>query len=477
MKWLFPMFCALMVLSFPAISPAAGGKSVNRQILQLLKEKDLVTEQQFQEWNRQLTEEERRELPVKYDGGMVLEDAGKNFKLKIGGRAHIDAILFTHGDPVTDGKGTPANNEILVRRLWLTIKGTAYKYYSAVIQPDFTHPSHFQDATVDFEYSPQLHLRIGQFRPPFSLETSNSSNYRDGMFQPISHENMSPVRDRGIMLQGEVLQDRLFYGLAVTNGSRIGQSDADEHKDWFGRLFYQPFRESDAAALRGLYLGASVSYGRQNHTYTVVDNQPASNTTWWNQGIFRNPVGVNANVAGGTPFFQFKNGVNQNGVRSRSNLEAAWNRGPWSMKGEWQHMNLDNLSIGAQQGDFDIDGYYLSASYFVTGEEQPVKRGIYKPITPKENFDWDQGTWGAWQILIRYSDINLDKSLLDKGFADPARFTQGASEYTLGITWFLNEMLKIQCNYNHTRFDSAVRLNNKDLNYEDSFSTRLAFIF
>jgi len=56
---------------------------------------------------------------------------------------------------------------------------------------------------------------------------------------------------------------------------------------------------------------------------------------------------------------------------------------------------MDDLSVNNQKGNFNIDGYYLALSYFITREEQVFKDGTIARVKPDTNFDADKNTWGG----------------------------------------------------------------------------------
>jgi len=61
------------------------------------------------------------------------------------------------------------------------------------------------------------------------------------------------------------------------------------------------------------------------------------------------------------------------------------------------------------------------------------------------------------------------------GYADRTRYTDGAKGGTIGINWYLNEMVRIMLNYNHIEFDDYVR--EADDDDEDVFLARFALEF
>lgn len=103
------------------------------------------------------------------------------------------------------------------------------------------------------------------------------------------------------------------------------------------------------------------------------------------------------------------------------------------------------MSGGTNYGNYTTNGYYVMASYFLTGEhrEYEKKSGAFGRVIPHTNAkifsqDCSEPKWGAWQVLARFSDLNLNNNGLLGGMT---------CDYTVGLNWFLNPNMKIQANY------------------------------
>jgi phosphate-selective porin OprO/OprP len=118
--------------------------------------------------------------------------------------------------------------------------------------------------------------------------------------------------------------------------------------------------------------------------------------------------------------------------------EAAWILGPLSLQGEYTMASVEGVS-GADP-DPDFDGYYLQASYFLTGEFRPYNKtaGCIGPIKPESNAFAKDGGHGAWEVAARYSSIDLADSGVDKG---------QLQDVTLGVNWYLNPNTRVMFNY------------------------------
>ena len=124
------------------------------------------------------------------------------------------------------------------------------------------------------------------------------------------------------------------------------------------------------------------------------------------------------------------------------NVEMVWQRGPLSVQGE-----VTRSWLAATGDDSVYSGAYGFASYFLTGEHRPYNRrsasfGRVQPIRP---VSFHQGGWGAWELALRLSAINLDEGAALGG----REFNQ-----TLGLNWYLRHDLRMMLNYVHGRVDS-----------------------
>jgi phosphate-selective porin OprO/OprP len=141
-------------------------------------------------------------------------------------------------------------------------------------------------------------------------------------------------------------------------------------------------------------------------------------------------------------------------------------------------LDLDDLKnpVG-QSHDLSMSGEYISLAYFLTGETQQFDpaQAVFKRTKPNKIFDPKNGTWGGLQLLARYERLGLSDGFFDHGYANPARYTDCAKGFTLGLNWYLNEMVRVMFNYNHIEFDDYVL--EADDDNEDVFLARFHLEF
>ena len=113
---------------------------------------------------------------------------------------------------------------------------------------------------------------------------------------------------------------------------------------------------------------------------------------------------------------------------------AAKLNGPLCFQGEYFHAFTKSTE------HLDFGGWYLSGSYVLTGETRKYRRtgGVFGEIKPVRSFHPSTGGWGALELALRYSSVDLnDKSV------------RGGKErnVTVGLNWYLTRKIRFMGNY------------------------------
>ena len=112
----------------------------------------------------------------------------------------------------------------------------------------------------------------------------------------------------------------------------------------------------------------------------------------------------------------------------RQGLEGLLIEGPWSLQSE---VLREDISRYGGNPDFSASGFYAFGSWVLTGESRPYFDGNVGNIHP-------HGNWGAWELLLRYSELNLNDGPIQGG---------KEHDWTLGANWYLTQHFKFQANY------------------------------
>ena len=71
----------------------------------------------------------------------------------------------------------------------------------------------------------------------------------------------------------------------------------------------------------------------------------------------------------------------------------------------------------------------MTGSVFLTGEE-----ASYGSVKPKSFFVPSAGHWGAFQLVARLQQLDLDDAVFSGGFADPTKSISRATAWGIGST-------------------------------------------
>lgn len=389
--------------------------------------------------------------------GFFLESPDGNFKLNIRGYAQVDSRVFPN-----NGGDTGFNN-IYLRRVRPTVSGTVYKHFDFVIQPDFgLNTTALADAFLEVKYFPEAKFRGGKFKPPFSLERLNSGSDIKFVERSIAN-NLTPNRDVGFQLAGDFFEGMLSYQIGVFNGvldNASGDTDVSSEKEFAGRIFTHPAKDSGIDALKGLGVGVAGTYGDLNQADDLASLR------------YRTPARSN--------YFQFDTddaSIVADDERHRIAPQAYWYWGPLGVMGEYIFSKqgakrIDDATGAVTKAQLDNAGWFTQVSYVLTGEE-----ASYKGVSPKNNFDPKNGQWGAFEVAARGSMVEVDEDAFDLGFASEPTSTAGAQNFGLGVNWYLNRNFKFMVNYERTWFDTAVEFGDSLRDKEDVILTRFQIAY
>lgn len=385
--------------------------------------------------------------------GFSLQSADGANQIKLRGVMQIDGRYLLDDAGFTAADRTGGTDTWTLTRVRPIIEGTLYNLVDFRFTPDFGQGrTVIQDAFVTARLSPALRITAGKFKAPFGLERLQSAN--DIRFVARAYPtSLSPNRDIGLAVEGDLLSGRLSYAISYANGVIDGGSsealtdvDVDDDQDLVVRLFSHPFAESDVFALRGLGLGIAGSYIEQVGTVTQP-LLPAFRTPP-QQTFFRYRTGATATIS--------------DGERIRYSPQFYYYLGGFGLLGEYVQVSTDvsrTTAAGTRIGTINNNGWQLAASWFLTGEE-----AAFRGYTPVSTFSPGK-SWGAFELTARYHELDIDDDAFIGGadsFADPAASATKVSTAEVGFNWYLNQNLKWVLNYGITRFDGGLASGDRD---------------
>jgi phosphate-selective porin OprO/OprP len=408
-----------------------------------------------------------------WNDGFFLRSADNQFMLRLTGQIQID-----YRDYLDDRDRTDIDS-FLLRRARLGIEATLFKYYDFRLLPDFgggasgaKSPS-IQDAYLNIHYWNALQVEVGKFKQPFSYEQLIQDRYVPTMERSMI-DQLVPARDVGAMLHGEnLLGGRFDYGVAASNGEINGSAETNNSKDFNGRVALRPFHDPDCPGglLDRLGFGFSAGYGiQQNGDKDFTSN--ATNTQW-----LATPATV--------PWLEFNAATVANGMRSRFSPEITYFYESLGLAAQYYHQEQQfSPSVTSPiVENVPFDGFYVMGTYLLTGETRYDYTQQIEPLAP---FDANHPFTcpGAWELVIRGDRLKVGSQAFAgtaaTQLANPALWSSGASETTIGFNWYFNKWARCQFNWEHAWFDQPVALGVtpvKLLSAQDTLYARFQIIF
>ncbi|HNP37528.1 MAG TPA: porin [Woeseiaceae bacterium] len=260
-----------------------------------------------------------------------------------------------------------------------------------------------------------LQITAGLFRPPYSLETQSKRAGLTFMERALPVAALSERRSAGISLLKRTPNAIIDMGWYFYSPDDQGQQEKGQALVL--RYVHAPLGSSHDRGFfdgRDIWAGVSLSYRT---------NASGPDTR------FRSlpEIGV-------TDDYFVDTGTIDGADRIyRAGLEASKVDGPFS----WQ---AELLAAKVERDDarsVHFTGGYVLASWFLTGESRNYSPASGEFLTVKPDAPVGKGNWGAWEVAIRASTVNLSDRDVVGG---------RQRNLTAGLNWYLNARLRMQAN-------------------------------
>ena len=372
--------------------------------------------------------------------GFVFSSADTNFVLKLKGLVQLDSRTFFGDNRLSDG-----NDGFSLRRARPIIEGTLFGELDYQFVPEFGGngtPS-ILDANLNYRLSPALQFKAGKFKGPVGFEALQSDttlpfNERSLATDLISNRNV------GVQLWGSLADDAFSYAAGVFNVSGDGRnpnnSDFTDNREFAGRVFGQPFKHTDLKALQGFGFGLGASYSQVSSNALALPS-----TTGGTLAGYATP--------GLQQFFAYNPVVGPvvgDGKHWRLSPQATYLYGSFGLLGEYVLSNegVRNNTTGRSE-ELRHTAWEVSGQWVLTGEA-----ASFTGINPLRRFNFHGDGWGAWQLVARYSQLELDRDTFPS-FANPLYSADAATSWSVGVNWWLNKNLRVLTGFTHTTFDGG----------------------
>ena len=393
------------------------------------------------ELTAEAAEARAKELPKLSVGqnGFSFSSADTNFILKVRGVLQVDSRTFLDDNNLLQG-----NDGFLLRRARPIIEGTVFRDFDFQFVPDFGGSSvQIFDANLNYRFRPELQLRAGKFKGPVGLEQLQSDVSLSFNERSLATD-LVPTRNVGVQLWGEIAEGTVSYALDLFNGdgdSRVSSnSNFGDGMEFAGRVFLQPFKRTSLTVLQGLGFGLGGSYSLVNASALGLPNTtggtlPGYTTDGQQQFFAYNPV-VGPVVA--------------DGAHWRLSPQASYVKGPFGLMGEYVISDQAVFNNATQRrAQLNNTAWEVSGQWVLTGEP-----ASFSGITPLRPFSLSDRGWGAWQLVARFGQLNIDDAAFPD-FANPATSAKSATSWAVGINWWLNKNVRVLTSFSHTTFDGG----------------------
>lgn len=353
-------------------------------------------------------------LPGAYDGGyLVFQSADSAFKYWLDGRLQIDGAVYS------GSKNTNAlANGTEIRRGRIGVKTTMFTKWLGEIDVDFADNAvEMKDMWIGYQGWHNTLVRAGSYKEPFSLETLTSSKYITFLERSYI-DNFSPDRHIGAGATKWGSRWRVEVGAF---GQEAGTSDASGRSEGYGftgRVTVLPVHTDRAlihigGALSARWPDAATGSDTNTVRFRARPETDISQTRFVTTGKIRS-----------VDHTSYYNG------------EFASVYGAASLQAEYTRVDVHRLST-TTLGSPSFDGWYVMGSFFLTGESRNyvASDGEFDRVYPKSRH-------GAWEIAARVSHIRLTDST-----NTPVIAGGNATNYTVGLNWYINPNFRWMLNY------------------------------
>jgi len=395
---------------------------------------------------------------------IVMFDAGKYFQ-----KDNLPAAV-TNRD-LNDGSN--------FRRARFGVDGRLFKDFDYSLIYEFggsgaEDAGHIQEAWVQYTGFRPLRIRLGAFEPNIGLAAAVSTSQMPLMERPGPAEvarnvaagdsrSALQVTANGVWGDGDTgLAARWLASGAITGNvvstfnsaaTAFSAQSADEQTAIIGRFAVAPFNSTNWQAHLGV-----------NAQRVIQPNDTGA------ANAVRYPVQLRDR-----PELRLDGArlVDTGAIDAKKvsvlGFEAAAQTGSLLIEGEYFKYRIDRRITGAARpSDPRFNGWYVMGTWVLTGESRPYNPAEGRFDAPKMNYNFnpEAGTWGAFEIAARYSDLDLNYHDCGAAVATPASpaacfdAVRGGEQkiVTLGANWYLNPDIRLMLNFQRVdvnRFNAA----------------------
>jgi phosphate-selective porin OprO/OprP len=369
--------------------------------------------------------------------------------IELTSRVHFDMANYLSVHPQQSTGPHSLTDGVNARRARIGVLGKFFNDWSYALIADFggstdgPQTSNIENAYITYNGLRPVAFDLGYLDVPFTLDEATSSN--DIMFIERAEvqnvvSNLAGNDARGAF--GVRSNDDRYWAGVYLTGPTAGATHTGSNTQQIGgtaRFTYQVLQGSNYS----FHLGADGEYVFQPRA--AAGGPPIPNTVTFTD---RPELRVDPTAFLNTGAIPAKNA-------GAYGLEAAGGYESVFFQGEYYRILVDQsgLSPTAPKPELTFDGGYAQTSWTITGESRRYipSAGAYSGIAPAHPFSLKTGGWGAWEVALRYSYLNLN----DHNRVGVAPTVTGgifggrANGYALGLNWYPINNIRFMLNYIH----------------------------
>jgi phosphate-selective porin OprO/OprP len=377
------------------------------------------------------------------NGRPTIASRDGRFSLAIRALGQFDAAYYMQSSSARSlpaANGPDLSSGANFRRAQLGIQGKLFGDWSYNFNTEFGGSNGFesggrvQSLYVEYDGLKPFAFRIGAYPPAGGLEDNTGSAdtlflERAGPSDIVRNAVGGDGRDAASILY---VTDRFYASLSYT-GAKVGDGATfDEQQALLGRAAVSLWSDSDS---RLVLSGTAADMFRGNDS-APGPGAARSLTLSVSPELTVDSTGTKLVTTGGVDTDSAKFW----GVEAGGNWRSLYAQAGYFGYG----INQRVAAPAAAKPDLNFDGWYAQASWVITGESRgySVANAAFTAPAP-------DGTWGAWELAGRYSDVDLNDKTGVFGLATPYGGIRGGEQkiWTAGLNWYPNATLRFALDY------------------------------
>jgi phosphate-selective porin OprO/OprP len=346
------------------------------------------------------------------------------------------------------------------RRARIGVDGNAFGDWDYRLIFDFggtgvENTGQLYETWVQYSGLKPFHFRIGAFPPQIGMEDQGSTNSIVFLERTVSSDLARNLAAGDTRTAAEVFGngDHWLASAAITGrvigvvntgtAAAVPQTYSDQ-LGFVGRLAGTPFHGKDWR----LHLGVHGSY-----VFRPADTTgPATNGA--------TPITSQVIAFSNTPELRVDGTklINTGNIDARHaetiGAEFAFQKRNFLLQSEYEDFGVDR-SDG--QGSPNFHGYYVEGVWGITGEARVynASTGAFDSPVVTHPFGFKGSGWGAFELGVRYSDMDLNYHPGAAGTLQTGSAIRGGDEQNLtaGLNWYPNNVVRFMLDYQHVRID------------------------